>query len=186
MAFILSQCDPKTQFTCWNGECISIDKRCDGKIDCCGCSREGQDEKECKIFQTDKKMYKNDLVPVNHPTKDKLKVDIHVHLFKIQEINQAKVISNWKMLIISAIQFSHQFQNTILIFFSNTSKFSLISCWYLWKDQRIEYLNLKDSYKDNILSDTEAEEIWKPKLILKNSLERIELKYGVRLIIALG
>ena len=47
----------------------------------------------------------------------------------------------------------------------------------VWKDQRIEYLNLRDSYKDNILSDTEAEELWKPKLILTNSLQRIELKY---------
>ena len=48
----------------------------------------------------------------------------------------------------------------------------------VWKDQRIEYLNLRDSYKDNILSDTEAEELWKPKLILTNSLQRIELKYA--------
>ena len=127
MTFFLSQCDPKTQFTCWNGECVSIDKRCDGKIDCCGCSHEGEDEKECKIFQTDKKMYKKDLVPVNHPTEQKLKVDIHVHLFKIQEINQAKVIIGrylfyqlYSSHINSKTQLSH--------LFSNTSKFSLMSC----------------------------------------------------------
>ena len=47
----------------------------------------------------------------------------------------------------------------------------------VWKDSRIEYLNLKHSYTDNILSDTEAEELWKPKLILKNSLQRIQLQY---------
>ena len=125
MTFFPSQCDPKTQFTCWNGECVSIDKRCDGKIDCCG--HEGEDEKECKIFKIDKKMYKKDLVPVNHPTEQKLKVDIHVHLFKIQEINQAKVIIGrylfyqlYSSHINSKTQLSH--------LFSNTSKFSLMSC----------------------------------------------------------
>ena len=92
MTFFLSQCDPKTQFTCWDGECISIDKRCDGKIDCCGCSHEGEDEKECKIFQTDKKMYKKDLVPLSSKTQKKLKVEVAVYLNKIQEIKQAKVM----------------------------------------------------------------------------------------------
>ena len=61
-------------------------------MDCCGCSHEGEDEKECKIFKTDKNMYKKGLVPVKNPTKEKLKVEVHVYIFKIQEINQAKVI----------------------------------------------------------------------------------------------
>ena len=51
------------------------------------------------------------------------------------------------------------------------------SVMLVWKDHRIEYQNLKDSYKDNILSDIEATELWKPKLILTNSLQRIELQY---------
>ena len=90
MTFFILKCDPKTQFTCWNGECLSIDKRCDGKIDCYG--HEGEDEKECKIFKIDKKMYKKDLVPLSSKTQKKLKVEVAVYLNKIQEINQAKVM----------------------------------------------------------------------------------------------
>jgi len=39
-----SACDPYDQWTCENGDCISIEKKCDGDSDC----NDGSDESDCQ------------------------------------------------------------------------------------------------------------------------------------------
>ena len=48
------KCNPMEQFTCWNGDCISLDHRCDEKQDCL----DGSDEHTCGFINLDNDKYR--------------------------------------------------------------------------------------------------------------------------------
>ena len=52
----LSDCHP-VKYTCNNGQCIDLSKKCDGLIDCA----DGTDELECEFLVLDKNYSKNKL-----------------------------------------------------------------------------------------------------------------------------
>ena len=82
------QCNPKSQFTCWNGDCISLESRCDDKADCLDRS----DEHSCQQIIFDKNIYRKTYVPRNlsmndHPITIKVGFDV----IDIVDINEAEV-----------------------------------------------------------------------------------------------
>ena len=83
----LSQCDPKQQFTCWNGYCIPIDKRCDKRTDC----DDESDEHFCPYIKLDENKYRKKLVPINTKENTKLRVAIGFDVLEIVEINEPGV-----------------------------------------------------------------------------------------------
>merc|ERR1712142_422226 len=58
MRLMLTSCN-KEQFTCDDGLCISMDKRCDTKQDC----EDLSDEKGCILVHFDKEKYLKDIPP---------------------------------------------------------------------------------------------------------------------------
>ena len=81
------QCDTTKQFTCWNGECISIDEKCNQEFNC----EDGSDEQECDLIKLDSEKYRKEFVPRKHSSKEKLKVKVGFDVFDIVEVNQIKV-----------------------------------------------------------------------------------------------
>ena len=79
------QCDPKHNFTCWDGHCISIDKRCDLIDDC----PDRSDEHMCRYIKIDKARYR-DVFPPIPPNGEKLKVFVGFVLFDIVDIDEPK------------------------------------------------------------------------------------------------
>ena len=82
------QCDPKNQFTCWDGECISLEKRCDKKIDC----KYGYDERICELVRVNEDQYRKTNAPKNQ-TKSNEKLDIGVWytIMDVTNVNEPEV-----------------------------------------------------------------------------------------------
>ena len=100
--FIPSQCDPKQQFTCWSGDCIPIDKRCDKKTDCA----DESDEHFCTYITLDGNNYRKELAPKNSREKSKMSVFIGFDVLEIVEINEPRVREQyWLEQIIYLILF---------------------------------------------------------------------------------
>ena len=85
--FSYFQCNPKTQFTCWNGQCISIGTKCDEERNC----DDGSDEYQCFHTKIDKQQYKKELVPKNPESNQKLNVTVTFIVYDIPEIDQANI-----------------------------------------------------------------------------------------------
>ena len=71
------------EFTCNDGSCVSMQLRCDGRMDC----EDGTDEAECKSF-VKSLGYSKFLVPPPIEKGEKLKLIISVHIIEILEINE--------------------------------------------------------------------------------------------------
>ena len=80
------QCHPQTQFTCWAGECISLDKRCDRKNDC----DDGSDEVSCELVKLDDDKYRKENVPDSNGVR-KHKIEVWFDVMDIAEVNEPEV-----------------------------------------------------------------------------------------------
>ena len=83
------QCNPKTQFTCWSGQCISIEHRCDQEFHC----EDKTDEHNCSLVIFDKINYKTEFAPVGSSSNETLKVEVKISQVNIEDIDQEKVSS---------------------------------------------------------------------------------------------
>ena len=81
------QCNPKKQFTCWNGHCIPLWKRCNEIEDC----TDGSDEERCTQVKLDESKYRMTEVPRNPKGYGSLKIELSFHLKDIVEINEPQV-----------------------------------------------------------------------------------------------
>ena len=77
------QCDPEQNFTCWNGDCISLDKRCDETKDC----KDGSDENECTYIKVNTDQYRKEFKPQDQM---KLEVKVGFDVLDIVEISEPK------------------------------------------------------------------------------------------------
>ena len=160
ISLILTACSME-QFTCDDGLCVGMDKRCDRKQDC----EDLSDEKGCRLVSFDKEKYLKDIPPPpvgdsdenyypsnsgNSSNDDldedmdsginKLNVDLKVELIRILKIEEVNNV------------FVTQFKLEII-----------------WKDSRLEYWNLKEDGNMNTLTEKEKQEIWIPKLVFHNT-----------------
>ena len=161
ISLILTACKTD-QFTCDDGLCVSMEKRCDTKQDC----EDLSDEKGCRFVYFDREKYLKDIPPPpplpqrknifkhsknyfgkeehNKDAKgksNKLKVELKVDLIKILKIDEVNNV------------FTTQFKLDIT-----------------WKDSRLKFWNLKIDQKMNILTEKEKWEIWIPKLVFHNTV----------------
>ena len=127
------------EFTCHDGQCISMRGRCNQVIDC----RDKSDESECKLIVLDESYNKN-VAPfiVNETTKDikQAAVNISINLRDVIDISEQ----------------SHKI----------TFKFAIYLVWY---ENRAIYHNLKEKISYNVFNDEEKYNIWTPFVIYENT-----------------
>ena len=82
---MLFQCNPKTEFTCKTGTCISRDKRCDQHQDCMNeyGDLDGFDERNCAVTEVDTKQYRSTRVPVDG---QKLKINVSFSGIEVMDL----------------------------------------------------------------------------------------------------
>ena len=81
------QCKPRTQFTCWSGDCIPLEQRCNERADC----EDRSDEHKCQQIFFDKNEYRKTYIPRNWLKNTPLKIETGFDVIDIVEINEAKV-----------------------------------------------------------------------------------------------
>ena len=80
----------ENEFTCGNGECIDLLKKCDVKIDCIDAS----DEQNCQILDINKSIYQKQLPPL---TSTGLEIKIGMDLIYIHQIDELNMKFNSKL-----------------------------------------------------------------------------------------
>ena len=127
------------QFTCNDGQCIDIEKRCDQTYNC----KDRSDEENCKMLEIDEN-YSKKIAPFLYDSgKNEISpvaVNISIGLKKILKIEEVQ----------------HKF----------TLKFRLIMEWF---DYRITYHNLKTSRSSNALAAEEVDKLWIPYVVYENT-----------------
>ena len=81
------QCDPSTQFTCWNGVCIPLSKRCDENMDC----QDDSDEHSCGLIKLNPDKYRNAYMPNSPSVNDTLLIEVDFGVKDIVDINEPGV-----------------------------------------------------------------------------------------------
>ena len=135
----LTACLMGDQFTCDNGQCISMDKRCDQTINCV----DGSDESNCKMLKMNNN-YNSRIPPFIFDSKNDRTIPTEVS------------ITMTVLSIINIAEVNHGF----------TLKFVFGMEWY---DHRLKYQNLKKRRSNNALTYEEIKNIWIPHLIFGNT-----------------
>ena len=144
----LSGCNPEGQFTCDDGQCVTMVQRCNQIPNC----RDKSDEVDCKLMILEKNYNKN--VPPIIPREgganfNPTQVNISITLLKIVDMEE----------IMHKIDF----------------KFGIV---LEWTENRVKYHNLKEKLSLNALSDEDVSQLWLPYVIYANTdkNEAVQLK----------
>ena len=135
---LLTTC-PEEDFTCGDGLCVSMAKRCDKIIDCIN---DSADEEDCNMVQFDQ-TYKKEFAPVKVDEEGKIVktvVNVSVDLLTILKVSEVESL----------------FSCQLRLFLS-------------WTDQRLQFNNLKMESTLNSMSSEEKAAIWTPRIIFKNT-----------------
>ena len=128
-----------TEFTCFDGNCVAMDHRCDRIVDC----PDSSDEKGCRITQIDRTTYIQEYPPIranDERSPIQIPIDISVDILKILKIDEVAGI--FKV------------------------SFELHSSWL---DPRLTYVNLKNNTDLNTLTEKEKIEVWSPNIVFANT-----------------
>ena len=146
----MTGCDQLSDFTCRDGQCISIDQRCAQITNC----RDESDEKDCQILLL-KDGYNNKIPPIsvagstNDLTLVPVLVSISITLMKVVEIEETDHSIH--------LQFQISLQ---------------------WKENRVKYLNLKRKTSLNALTALEVNHLWMPLVIYDNTDQKESTRLG--------
>ena len=139
----------KSEFTCNNGQCVSMAKRCNQLPDC----DDGSDEEGCRLFYLTKGYNKVvspfDVVSYHNETIKPVSINVTIKLLKMVDIDER--------------------DNTIDL------QFEII---LEWRDPRITYNNLKKDIFYNALTEDEVNMIWLPVLIYVNTDQKETTRLG--------
>ena len=152
----LTGCKDQGEFTCDNGQCIEMEERCDQVPDC----RDKSDEVGCQLIDLEINYNKN-LPPIGRLVEGKwitreggsvipANVSISITLMKIVEIEE----------IDHSIHL--QFQISVQ-----------------WKENRVEYQNLKKETSLNALTDEDIRRIWLPLIVYDNTDQKETTRLGM-------
>ena len=144
----LSGCDPEGDFTCSDGQCITMAQRCNQISNC----KDKSDEVDCKliIFENN---YNNKIPPIV-PIIDEddfkpAQLNISIDLLRIVDMEETD----------HKIDF--QFRITLE-----------------WRENRVVYNNLKRDTSLNALSDEDARSLWLPSIIYDNTDQKEMTRLG--------
>ena len=142
---LLSSCKDD-EFTCNDGTCIDIEKKCDLVNNCL----DDSDEEFCNILSTNyfKKSYENWMPDIKISEDDNIlasPINISIGLLGITKIKEMQM--------------------------SCAIKFNLSLTWL---DSRLRWMNLLNNTWFNILNTTEISKIWIPNLVFKNTADELK------------
>ena len=144
----LTSCNEK-EFTCWNGDCIRMEERCDNAFDC----RDKSDESDCQLLVLDES-YKSSVPPV---------------ISKLEENgyrNLIPVFVNVSLDLIDVLVIKER-ENEIQV------RIRAVLEWY---EARAKFHNLKKETMMNTLLPEDVEKLWIPKITYSNTKENENIK----------
>ena len=145
----MSGCNPEGEFTCDDGQCVTMEQRCDQLSDC----RDKSDEVGCQLLVLEKS-YNKKVPPITSVSPSDrtivpVPVNISIGLLKIVDMEE----TNHKI--------DFQFRITLE-----------------WKENRATFHNLKQDTSLNALSDDNLFELWLPNVIYDNTDQKELTRIG--------
>ena len=134
----------KDEFTCNDGECITMEQRCDRLVHC----RDSSDEQDCKILVLEEN-YNKRVPPLPDPDQRggesfHLQLNVSLTVGHVQNIDETR----------------------------GTFQLNFESC-YEWFERRVSFHNLKQKAATNSLLPEEYEKLWLPEVRYSRTTERI-------------
>ena len=148
----MSGCNQNGEFTCNDGQCVTMEQRCDQLPDC----RDESDEQGCQLVLL-KDGYNKNVPPITSVSDtDRSLVPTKVHI----SISLLKIVS------MEEVQHKIDFKFGIIL---------------EWKENRATYLNLKNETSLNALTDADVRSLWLPYVIYANTdmQEAVQLEDGL-------
>ena len=139
------------EFTCDDGQCIEMERRCDqvtGREPNC---RDESDENGCQLIVF-KNNYNKNIPPIGQANDGSVvpaDVSISITLMKVVEIEEV--------------------EHSIHLQFEISLK---------WKEIRVKYKNLKDKTSLNALTDDDILNLWLPRLRYENTDQKVSTRLG--------
>ena len=128
------------QFTCNDGLCIDLERRCDGKTDC----KDFTDEMDCRVIEFDSS-YNKFLSPPVEAGQTKLSVLTSVSLHSVSSLDP--------------ILASYEAEFTVTL---------------QWRDERLNFNNLRAESNMNPVRPSDIEKIWFPEFYFDNTREKVK------------
>ena len=147
-ALKLTGCKETGEFTCDDGQCITMEERCNQVPDC----RDKSDERGCQLILFENGYNKN-IPPIKRAFDGgpiPAGVSISITLLKVVDIDE------------TGHSIHLQFEISLR-----------------WKENRVEYRNLKKKTSINALTEGEIRQLWLPLVIYQNTDQRESTRLGV-------
>ena len=143
------------KFTCNDGQCVTMEQRCDQLANC----RDKSDERRCELVKSEEG-YNRKVPPITSVSSTwrseaddrvvPVPVNISITLMKVVEIEETDHSIH--------LQFQISLQ---------------------WRENRVKYLNLKKDTSLNALTDGEIKELWLPLILYDNTDQKEVTRLGV-------
>ena len=139
----LSSCNDE-EFTCWNGECVPMEERCDQVFDC----SDQSDERDCKMLVLEES-YQTSVPPLLRSSAEN----------GTRVVHPVEVKVNLQLIDVLGVK---EKENQIEVRILTTLK---------WFDHRAKYHNLKRDNYQNSLRKEDVKRVWNPNIRFSNSKE---------------